>query len=122
MNCMIDYDNCVEQRNTSPLLLPKVETGTEVIGVVKTPVDEAYLNCCVTSNTIVNKGILRKGIIRLPYQRANAQLGQRRSVLKVGDGYKGKYPLGTKTPTIVKYLASEPDRGKQAAVAKILRA
>ena len=71
MDCMIDYDNCVEQSNTSPLLLPKVETGTEVIGVVKTPVDEAYLNWCVTSNTIVNKGILRKGIIRLPLVTVN---------------------------------------------------
>ena len=43
------------------------------------------------------------------------------SVLEVGDGYNRKYPLGINIPALVKWLASEPNRGTWAAVAKILR-
>ena len=43
------------------------------------------------------------------------------SMLKVGDGHKGKNPLCTKTPALIRYLVSEPDCRKRSAIAKRLR-
>ena len=42
-------------------------------------------------------------------------------VLKVGDGYKGKYPSGTKSQAIVRYLVNEPDCRKKLVLARRLR-
>ena len=43
-------------------------------------------------------------------------------MLKVGGGYKGKYPLVAKTPDLGKYLVSEPAQGKRSLLAKRLNA
>ena len=57
---------------------------------MKATVEKAVVKPDVTSNTVVHKDILCVGAIRSPSQRADKQLGQQRSVLKVDGRYKGK--------------------------------
>ena len=47
--------------------------------------------------------------------------GSLSNMLKVGDGYKGKYPLGTTSPAVVRCLSNEPDCRKRVALARRLR-
>ena len=69
--------------------------------------------CDVISDVNERTISLDKSSIRPPSQRAKKQLEQQRSVLKVGNGYKGKYPSDTNLWAVVRYLANEPNHKKK---------
>ena len=132
MNCTVEYDDDVERRLTHHLLLPKYESDKGVVSLEKNTIEKAVVNCGVEVRNIT----LRKGKDSLMYQRAGKQLEQQRSVLGYRSGYNnghtskypsdtlngyiGKYPADTKARTVVRYLASEPDRRKRMSVTRQL--
>ena len=89
--------------------------------MVKTTEEKDVVKTNMTLNTIFCNGTLCKSTIRLSSQRTVEQLGQRRSMLRVCDGHKGKDPLGAKIPALVRHLVSEPNCRKRSVIAKRLR-
>ena len=76
MNCPVEFDDDIKRRLAHLLLMPIFEADTEVVGMVRNTVQKAAVNCDVTSEANICKGILDKGSsIRSPSQAIGTTKG-----------------------------------------------
>ena len=86
MNCLVENNDDIERRITHPLLMSRYKSDKGVVNLVKNTMEKAVVNCGVSKTMKVRNNTIGKGSNMLPYQRAEKQLGQQRSLLGMRNG------------------------------------